>query len=169
MTEIVRGDRVTLRPLMEADIEPLARIVTEPEIAKWWSGYGADRLRTEMLHDERVTSFAIELDRRLVGVILYQEETDPDYRFASVDVTVDTAHIGHGFGTDALRTLARYLFDERGHHRLTIDPALVNKRAIRAYEKVGFKPVGVMRRYERGPDGVWRDSLLMDLLADELQ
>jgi aminoglycoside 6'-N-acetyltransferase len=29
--------------------------------------------------------------------------------------------------------------------------------------------VGVMRRAERAPDGRWRDSLLMDLLADELQ
>lgn len=63
--------------------------------------------------------------------------------------------------------LARYLFDERGHHRLTIDPAAANARAIRAYERVGFRPVGVMREYERGPDGVWRDGLLMDLLASE--
>ena len=41
-------------------------------------------------------------------------------------------------------------------------------RAIRAYGKVGFRPVGAMRRYERGPDGTFHDGLLMDLLADEL-
>ncbi len=62
------------------------------------------------------------------------------------------------------------LFEERGHHRLTIDPALANAAAIRAYEKAGFTRVGVMRRYERdalGPD--WHDSLLMELLADDLR
>jgi aminoglycoside 6'-N-acetyltransferase len=36
------------------------------------------------------------------------------------------------------------------------------------HERLGFKPVGVMRRYERAADGTWHDSLLMDLLADEL-
>lgn len=67
-----------------------------------------------------------------------------------------------------IRVLARYLIDERGHHRLTIDPAADNHAAIRAYEKVGFRSVGVMRRYERGPDGTWHDGLFMELLAHEL-
>jgi aminoglycoside 6'-N-acetyltransferase len=40
--------------------------------------------------------------------------------------------------------------------------------AIRAYEKAGFRPVGVMRQSERLPGGDWHDGLLMDLLADEL-
>jgi RimJ/RimL family protein N-acetyltransferase len=77
-------------------------------------------------------------------------------------------HQGRGLGTDAIRTLARYLIEERGHHRLTIDPAADNAVAIRAYEKVGFRPVGVLRAYWRSPDGTWRDGLLMDLLASEL-
>ncbi|HEY6014551.1 MAG TPA: GNAT family protein, partial [Candidatus Limnocylindrales bacterium] len=73
-----------------------------------------------------------------------------------------------GLGPDAIRTLARQLFERERHHRLTIDPAIDNERAIRAYARVGFKPVGRMRRYQRFPDGTWRDALLMDLLADEL-
>lgn len=44
-------------------------------------------------------------------------------------------------------------------------PALA---AIRAYTKVGFRPVGIMRRYWRDPEGVWQDGLLLDLLAEEL-
>ena len=73
-----------------------------------------------------------------------------------------------GLGTDAVRTLARYLVHELGHHRLVIDPAADNRRAVRCYEKAGFRPVGVMRRYERGSDGTFHDGLLMDLLASEL-
>jgi aminoglycoside 6'-N-acetyltransferase len=60
------------------------------------------------------------------------------------------------------------LIDERGHHRIVIDPATENTAAIRAYEKAGFRPVGVTRKSERDADGRgWHDSLLMDLLAGE--
>ena len=52
---------------------------------------------------------------------------------------------------------------------VTIDPAAQNTRAIRAYERVGFRPVGVMRLYERSPGGTWRDALLLDLLAADFQ
>lgn len=60
------------------------------------------------------------------------------------------------------------MIDDRGHHRITIDPAAHNDRAIRCYEKVGFKRVGVMREYWLDADGVRRDGLLLDLLAAEL-
>src|SRR5260221_478695 len=81
---------------------------------------------------------------------------------------VQLAGDGRGFGPDAIRTLARYLFEVRGHHRLTIDPAASNERAIAVYERVGFRRVGVMRRYERGPDGEFHDGVLLDMLRGEL-
>ena len=60
----------------------------------------------------------------------------------------------------------RHLIDERGHHRITIDPAAANAAAIRAYEKAGFAPVGLMRSYERDVGGGgWHDGLLMELDA----
>lgn len=93
----------------------------------------------------------------------------PDYRSAGLDIAVDPRWHGRGVGLDAIRTLARHLIEDRGHHRLTIDPAATNARAIAAYAKVGFRPVGTLRCYERGPDGNWHDGLLMDLLAGELQ
>ena len=49
-----------------------------------------------------------------------------------------------------------------------LDPAADNEAAIRCYLKVGFRPVGIRRRSERGSDGSWHDGLLMDLLAEEL-
>jgi aminoglycoside 6'-N-acetyltransferase len=42
---------------------------------------------------------------------------------------------------------------------------VANEPAIAAYTRVGFRPVGVMREYQRMPDGSWVDALLMDLLA----
>ena len=57
--------------------------------------------------------------------------------------------------------------EDRGHHRITIDPAVDNAQAIRAYdEKAGFRPVGVMRAYERNmTTGEWHDGLLMELVG----
>jgi aminoglycoside 6'-N-acetyltransferase len=102
-----------------------------------------------------------------VGLIQYHEENEPDFRHAGIDIFLAERVQGRGLGTDAVRTLARYLIEERGHHRLTIDPAADNAAAIRAYEKVGFRTVGVMREYWRSPEGTWCDGLLMDLLVRE--
>lgn len=163
------GERVRLRPLTGADRERLRDILAEPGVARWWGAPNADAAVDEWLEDDgESVGFAIEVDGVVAGSIQYAEEDEPEYRRAGVDLFLTEAHQGHGLGPDAIRTLARYLFEVRGHHRLTIDPAASNERAIRAYGRVGFKPVGIMRRYERGPDGTWHDGLLMDLLADEL-
>jgi aminoglycoside 6'-N-acetyltransferase len=113
--------------------------------------------------------FVIEVAGQIAGAIQFHEEDDPQYRHAGIDMFLGTAHHGRGLGGEAIRVLARYLIAERGHHRLTIDPAADNLPSIRAYERVGFRPVGIMRRYEKGLDGEWHDGLLMDLLADELR
>lgn len=166
----LQGKLARLRPATDADIPELVRIRATPDVHAWWGGSGD--LVAEVasdLRDPDATGYAIELDGRLAGWIQWSGENDPDYRRASIDIYLDPGVRGQGVGTDAVRTLARHLFTEHGHHRITIDPAVENEAAIRSYTKVGFRPVGVMRQYERGPDGVWHDNLLMDLLADELQ
>jgi aminoglycoside 6'-N-acetyltransferase len=166
----LHGERVVLRPLVAADADPLADAIAHPEIARWW-GPPRDREhhRAGLLDDiARNAAFAIEVDGALAGWMGVNEEDEPDYRHASLDIFLVPDKHGAGLGPEALRVALRWLFEECGHHRVTIDPAAANERAIRVYEGVGFRPIGVMRRYERAPDGEWRDGLLMDLLADEL-
>jgi aminoglycoside 6'-N-acetyltransferase len=164
---VLRGARVTLRPLRDGDDGTLRAIRAEPEVARWWGLPAAEATPADADDDEVV--LAIEWHGELVGAIQYSEESEPDYRHASIDIYLSTRAQGRGLGGDAIRALASYLFDERGHHRLTIDPAASNARAIAAYANVGFRPVGIMRQYERGPDGSWHDGLLMDMLRDELR
>jgi aminoglycoside 6'-N-acetyltransferase len=168
VNETLRGERVTLRPITSADVPRLAAIAAEPEIAHWWLGLSEDDLREKAGPDEDAMVFVIEEGGEVVGLVEAGEENEPDYRHASVDIFVTAARRGQGLGADAIRTLARHLFEERGHHRITIDPAATNERAIRSYERVGFKRVGIMRRYERGVDGEWHDGLLLDLLPEEM-
>ena len=168
MGDTLRGERVTLRPITLDDAPRLAEIAAEPEIAYWWLGPTEDDLRKMAGPEEDAMVFVIEEGGEVVGLVEAGEENDPDYRHASIDIFVTAARRGQGLGADAIRTLARHLFEDRGHHRITIDPAATNERAIRVYERVGFKRVGIMRKYERGVDGEWHDGLLLDLLRDEL-
>jgi aminoglycoside 6'-N-acetyltransferase len=165
---LLRGRNIVLRPLRADDVERVAEIQAEPGVARWWGPPKKAELRRLADGSDDEKALAIEREGELVGLIQYHEENEPDFRHAGIDVFLAGRAQGHGLGTDAVRTLARYLIYERGHHRLTIDPAADNAAAIRAYEKVGFRPVGVMREFWRSPDGTWRDGLLMDLLAREL-
>jgi aminoglycoside 6'-N-acetyltransferase len=164
----LKGDRVVLRPLQVDDVAVLVEIQAQPSVARWWGRPSEEDLRKQAEGKSEDTSFAITVDGEVAGLIQYAEENEPMYRHAGIDLFLSEELQGRGLGTDAVRTLARYLIHDRGHHRLTIDPSTDNHAAIRAYEKVGFRPVGVMRQYERSPEGDWRDGLLMDLLADEL-
>ena len=167
MLPILGGARVRLRPLDLVDRPTIRAILAETEVARWWGMGDADHAVDGWFEDLE-TTYAIELDGQLIGSIQFSEELDPDYRHAAIDLFLTTTVHGQGIGRDAVRTLAGYLFGERGHHRITIDPAASNERAIRAYRSVGFRPVGVMRRYERGPDGSWHDGLLLDLVPEDL-
>ena len=164
----LRGERVLLRPLTRDDVPAVAAIQAQPAVAERWGRVDEATLEAKAAGTDECTAFAIELDGEVVGLIQYHEEDDPMYRHAGIDLFVSEHLHGQGLGTDAVRTMALHLVRDRGHHRLVIDPAADNVAAIRAYERVGFRPVGVMRRYERLPDGEWHDGLLMDLLADEL-
>ena len=162
----IAGQTVVLRPTTAAHVPTFLEILDHPDIAKWWGGYDLERVRRELLGPH---GYAIELAGEVVGLIIYREEHDPDHRHAAMDLAVHPDQHGQGLGCDAMRAMARYLFEHRGHHRVVIDPAAHNTLAIRSCERAGFKRVGVMRRYERSADGLWHDALLMDLLADELR
>lgn len=165
------GSRVVLRPVDRDDVAGLAHLFAEPEVSAWWPDFDQDRVEREMVEnvDPDTTVYVIEVEGEVAGVIQAYEEPDPEYRHAAIDIAVATRWHGLGVAVDALRTLARDLIERRGHHHLTIDPAAANARAIACYAKIGFRPVGVLRQNERGGDGTFHDTLLMDLLAAELR
>jgi len=166
----LRGERVVLRPLAEADVPRIVELGADPDVAHWWPGltdeHVGEKARGE---DDDVIVFAIVADGEVAGMIQHYEETDEDFRHAGIDLFLGAPYHGRGLGTDAVRTMVRHLIDDLGHHRVVIDPAAHNERAIRCYEKAGFRRVGVLREYWRDPDGVWRDGLLLDLLAEDLR
>lgn len=162
----LEGEQVVLRRAAATDLAELLPIANTPEVRHWWGPQ--DDLGEQIVRAE-VPMYAILVGGAVTGMIQYYEEHDPQYRHAGMDLYLAPWVHGQGYGTDAVRTMARWLVTGGRHHRLIIDPDAENHAAIRCYTRVGFKPVGILRRYARvHTDGDWRDGLLMDALAEEI-
>jgi aminoglycoside 6'-N-acetyltransferase len=150
-----------LRPLAPADAPALRALHQDPGVLRWWGP-----MEPEFPDDEpESTRFTIVAAGVIAGMIQFGEESEPDYRHAWVDIFVGDEFAGRGIGTEAIRRVVRMLFEEEGHHRITIDPAADNAAAIRCYEKAGFRRVGVMEAaWLDRSTGEWRDELLMELV-----
>ena len=166
---VLVGRQVRLRPGRPGDAPQLHAILAEPSVSRWWGEPDPVTVIEEDLRGSGSSVLlVVEVGGQVAGGIQYHEEADPMYRHAGIDIYLGSQFQGRGAGREAVALMARYLFEQRGHHRITIDPAAANTQAIRSYTRVGFRPVGVMRQYERGGDGCFHDGLLMDLLRDEL-
>jgi aminoglycoside 6'-N-acetyltransferase len=160
----LEGPRVRLVPVAPEHHGRLGELRLEPEVRRWWQDPEDD-----WLADEPDTfKSTVLLDGAVIGYAQWYEHPEPMYRHAGVDLFLDPAFHGQGLGTEVVRVVCAHLIDKRCFHRLVIDPEVENEVAIACYRKVGFRPVGVMRRYQRDRFGVWKDGLLLDLLADEL-
>ena len=165
---VLAGEQITIRPGAPGDAARLRAILAEPSVARWWGEPdGETAIDADLAGDGSGALLVIEIGGQVAGGIQYHEEDEPMYRHAGIDIYLSGRFQGQGAGRQAIALLAGWLLGPRGHHRITIDPAAANEQAIRCYAAVGFRPVGVMRQYERGPDGTFHDGLLMDLLRGE--
>jgi aminoglycoside 6'-N-acetyltransferase len=153
----------SIRPLAEADIEGVVAVLADPGVMEWWGTTTERDVREDL-----GKAFVIEVGGELAGYLQVDERTEWEWRSVEFDIAVADRFQGRGHGPAALRAAVRH-FAARGHHRFEIGPAARNERAIRAYAKVGFKPVGVLRQAGKvRPEDPYEDDLLMDLLLDEL-
>jgi RimJ/RimL family protein N-acetyltransferase len=78
----------------------------------------------------------------------------------------DQSYWSQGYGADASRTLLRYAFEEANLHRIELEVFAFNLRAIRMYEKIGFRVEGT-RKQALFREGAWHDEHIMAILRDE--
>lgn len=142
----LRGARVTLRPLAAADSERLRAIRRTKAVADWWGPLEGDFPAGD--DDESGATRSSSADE-VAGMLQFTEEDEPDWRHAEIDIFLDAAWHGQGYGTEASTTLLEYLTGPRGHHRVVIGTAIENLPARRSYEKAGFRHVGITPRSGR--------------------
>ena len=115
----------------------------------------------------RSINYTVMLDERVIGFAQWYSEAETIIRFAGLDLFLDPAMHGRGLGLETVRVLCAHLIDDHGFHRIVVDPEVENEISIACFREAGFRPVGVLRQYLRDPCGVWKDGLLLDLLAKE--
>jgi aminoglycoside 6'-N-acetyltransferase len=139
-------------------MELLATWFATRDIYRYWGGQPLPRdevaAKFTGARCPRVESFIVDLDQRPIGYIQYHLEGPGD---AGLDMVLIPAARDHGWGPRAARMLIEHLKHDRGWHDITVDPLQDNGRAIRAWEKAGFR---VERKWDDHPDG---PSLLMRL------
>ena len=152
-----------LEPVRPEHAERLRELRATPEVARWWDP-AAEGWPLEP--DPDLHRFTLLLDGEVVGYMQFAEERQEEFRHADVDIFLGPDHQGRGLGGEAMRAMLRHLIDGRGHHRVTLSTAPDNARAIRSYERVGFRAVGLMRKASLNRvSGEWVDELLMEYVV----
>ena len=171
----IRGQRVTLRPPQQGDAEESARVWT-PELRHMYGGSltapglatveSRERRFQRALQGEEGHFFCIEADGRYIGFAIIGGIDQANQRGRYRVGIENPDYWGRGFGTEVTRLMLRCAFRTIGLHRVDLRVAAYNKRAIRCYQKSGFRLEGV-ERDSFFVDGEWHDDLLMAALRDE--
>jgi len=172
---MLTGQKTSIRPVEEADIETMYQWYNDQEVNLWSSG--AWPLNTLLSKEQLAVKFLDELpdtyrytilaeNELLIGTIGFKEVNIPAQSATLFVVLGNKTYWGKGYGTDALITFSRFLLTQWNFHRISLDTWDGNNRAIRVYEKVGFKIEG-RQREARFVLGKYHDAILMGLLREE--
>jgi aminoglycoside 6'-N-acetyltransferase len=129
---------IELEPLDVRHVRPLRELHQQPGVAAWWGP-----MEPMFPFDEpESTRYAIVVGGEIAGLIQHGESDWPVERHAYVDIFLGDDYAGRGIGTEAVKRIVEKLTGELGYRRVLIDPSSQNERAIRSYEKAGFRRVG---------------------------
>ena len=173
---MVLGELVALRPLEPSEAEVLWRWNHDPDVMYWMQdGYAQPPAKVRKRLEERPDNaygdvlFGIEVlaGTELIGLVRLRD-AEPETGCAELDIYLgEKEHWGHGYATDAMRTVCRYGFDKMRLHKISLTVVTENHAAHHLCKKLGFVEEGRLRQVFRR-DGRWYDMFTMGLLEGEL-
>ena len=178
MTVIISDDNVGLRLLTEHDKHLLLKWLTDERVLNFWEGKSAvfdlNRVTEEYYskEDVEIIRTIIEYNGKAIGYVhMYKlnEELLNEYEYPLTDKVVygidqfigEPEYWDKGIGTKFMKLVLQYLTKEKGAEIVILDPHADNPRAIRCYEKVGFKKIKFLPKHELH-DGELVDCYLME-------
>jgi len=170
------GEKVRLREYRKEDINQRLSLINDPEVLRYVeSGVPYPlTLNEELKWFESISAFkstyrfAIETleDSRFIGDCGINSV---DWKNSVADVVIfigDKNYWGKGYGTDAMKILLKFIFMEMNLNKVRLSVYSFNERAIKCYEKCGFKKEGVLRQ-EIFRDGKYHDTIILGILREE--
>lgn len=167
------GEKVRLRPLQESDLPRFVEWLQDREVARWLERMGEPPTLEDEYEwyygkrsDPDNVMWAIEtVDGPLIGNV--ELRLTPRSRRAELGIAIqDRTRWNKGCGTEAVRLVLDYAFGELALNRVELTTDEANARAIRCYEKCGFKREGLLRQH-RLIDGRFANTVVMSILKPE--
>lgn len=170
------GERVYLRPVEREDLAYVRKWSNDPEIRRVtgevtpMTQKEAEAWFEKLQSDESRVWFMVALKENdlVIGEAGLLRMFHP-WRTTDLSIILGEKEVwGQGYGTEAINLLMDYAFGYLGFHRIAIGVVGFNERALRFYEKVGFKREGVQR------DGYYYDHefsdfVMMSILEEEFR
>ena len=171
---MLRGKKVTLRPVEREDVKRLHELSRNVELVLFgdsvWNPVPLASWEKEYdkhLEDQDKSDFVIEADGKVIGEIDLHKWKNR--RAGSVELGIgiyDPEYVGKGYGRDAINLLLDWSFRIQNYRRVFLHTSATNERAIRAYRACGFVEEGRLREDDY-VDGRYVDTLVMSILRPE--
>jgi RimJ/RimL family protein N-acetyltransferase len=170
------NDQVTLRPVGEQDLPVLEMLTWDPETAGEFAQFGWFDLElwrrrwahNRLMGEDGGVLMVIRDGERLGFVNWRRKPSTPAAYYWEIGIALLPSARGRGYGTQAQRLLARYLFAHTTAYRIEAATEMDNLAEQRALEKAGFTREGV-HRGTGWRDGAWRDGVWYSMLRTDLR
>ena len=170
---MLRGEKVVLRAVEREDLKRLQELEQNVDLVVLadgaWSPMplaASEKHFEKHLEDEERSRFVIEVDGTVIGGTGLHFRSRRDGTAALGIGIFDPAHVGKGYGRDAIRVLLDWAFRIQNYRRIWLDTLASNERAIRAYRACGFAEEGRLRQHYYY-DGAYHDAVVMGILRSE--
>jgi RimJ/RimL family protein N-acetyltransferase len=172
---MIYGEKVRLRRVEREDIPTFVRWFNDPEVREYLTIYRPlstaeeEKWFERQLEDTDSELFAIETADGVHIGNTGLHAINWQYRQAELGIVLgEKEYWDKGYGTDAVRTLLGFAFEEMNLHRVFLRVRADNARGIRVYEKCGFQHEGC-KREAIFANGRYYDELHMGILAREFE
>lgn len=173
------GNLVKLRAYKEEDIEKAVEFINDEEVkklldsnipfpmTKWQE---EEWVRSRKANSDLTYDFAIEdlkTGKYIGGCSI--NECDVKNRTCVIGIMIgDKEYWSKGYGSDALKVLTKFIFEEVNMNKIKLKVFSFNNRAISCYKKVGFKEEGILKK-EVYRNGKYYDEILMAIFKSEFE
>jgi len=172
---MILGKKTRLRAIERGDILRFVKWLNDPEVRRYLAMYmplsqaEEEKWFERQLEDQNSKVFAIETEEGVHIGNVGLHNIDWKNRKAILGIFIgEKEYWGQGYGSDAIRALLGFAFREMSLHRVYLSVYDYNERAIRCYEKCGFRHEGRLRKAHFS-DGRYHDELMVGILREEFE